>query len=81
MKRIKTNVQLLSLRFSRNELSHCDFRFKMVHDLVKLIFEDEGEPTQLKNEVGHIFIIDRGESWVCSDFARPAFGGAFLSSL
>ncbi len=53
----------------------------MVHDLVKLIFEDEGEPTQLKNEVGHIFIIDRGESWVCSDFARPAFGGAFLSSL
>ena len=32
----------------------------MVQDLVRLVFEEEGEPGQLKNEIGHAFLIDRG---------------------
>ena len=32
----------------------------MVHDLVKVVFEEEGEPKQLRNEIGHVFLIDRG---------------------
>ena len=33
---------------------------QMVQDLVGLVFEEEGEPGQLKNEIGHVFLIDRG---------------------
>ena len=33
---------------------------QMVQDLVRLMFEEEGEPGQLKNEIGHVFLIDRG---------------------
>ena len=32
----------------------------MVQDLVRLAFEEEGEPKQLKNEISHVFLIDRG---------------------
>ncbi len=32
----------------------------MIRDLVRLVFEEEGEPKQLKNEIGHLFLIDRG---------------------
>ncbi len=33
----------------------------MVLDLTKLMFEKQGEPGQLKNEIGHLFIVDRGK--------------------
>ena len=33
---------------------------QMVQDLTAAMFEVEGEPKTLKNEIGHLFLIDRG---------------------
>ncbi len=35
--------------------------FQMVWRLTEEMFEYQGEPQQLKGEIGHLFIVDRGE--------------------
>ena len=35
--------------------------FQMVHELLELMYEDQGQPKQLHNEVGNLIILDRGE--------------------
>ena len=34
---------------------------QMVHDLLELMYEDQGQPKQLNNEVGSLIILDRGK--------------------
>lgn len=48
---------------------------KMIHDMTKVIFENEGEPNQLNNGIGHLIIIDRNADYITPLLSQVTYEG------